>query len=409
MEQLLGKDSQLVKHALWVLVVGTLIGYCTIFFAGASAGLYDPAAIDTGDTAWMLAAAALVMIMTPAVGFFYGGMVSSKNVVSVIKQSVIVLALISVQWVVIGYSLAFGPDTGQGLIGNLAYFGLQGVGYAPNADYVATIPHLVFMIYQAMFAIITPALIIGAFVERIKFKTFVAFTLLWATLVYDPIAHWVWSPQGWLHLLGAMDFAGGTVVHMSSGFAALAAALVVGKRLKRTPVGSSANNIPFVILGAVLLWFGWFGFNAGSALASGALAASAFRMVADIVSKIPGVGDTLGAGMRAAAGAAESFGGFMSDPFGDDEAVPGAGATKRGLNGIPDHLKRKVEVTVDQKAPTVVVKPPDLQMDGRKVSKGLGLNLDEDNARGKHGGKIYSPAERNRIIRSGIEVIPAGG
>ena len=248
MEQLLGKDSQLVKHALWVLVVGTLIGYCTIFFAGASAGLYDPAAIDTGDTAWMLAAAALVMIMTPAVGFFYGGMVSSKNVVSVIKQSVIVLALISVQWVVIGYSLAFGPDTGQGLIGNLAYFGLQGVGYAPNADYVATIPHLVFMIYQAMFAIITPALIIGAFVERIKFKTFVAFTLLWATLVYDPIAHWVWSPQGWLHLLGAMDFAGGTVVHMSSGFAALAAALVVGKRLKRTPVGSSANNIPFVIL-----------------------------------------------------------------------------------------------------------------------------------------------------------------
>ena len=276
MEQLLGKDSRLAKHALWVLIVGAVIGYCAIYFAGASAGAYDPAAINTGDTAWMLVASALVMIMTPAVGFFYGGMVSSKNVVSVIKQSVVVLALISIQWVVIGYSLAFGPDAGGGIVGNLAYFGLRGVGYAPNPDYAATIPHLVFMIYQAMFAIITPALIIGAFVERIKFKTFVAFTLLWATLVYDPIAHWVWSPHGWLHVLGALDFAGGTVVHMSSGFAALAAALVVGKRLKRSPVGSSANNIPFVILGAVLLWFGWFGFNAGSALASGALAASAF-------------------------------------------------------------------------------------------------------------------------------------
>ena len=278
MEQFLGgqRNGRLVKHAIWVLILGAIIGYCAIYFAGASAGAYDASAINTGDTAWMLAAAALVMIMTPAVGFFYGGMVSSKNVVSVIKQSVIVLALVSIQWVVMGYSLAFGPDTGSGIIGSLEYFGLRGVGFAPNADYAATIPHLVFMIYQAMFAIITPALIIGAFVERIKFKTFVVFTLLWATVVYDPIAHWVWSPHGWLHVLGALDFAGGTVVHMSSGFAALAAALVIGKRLVRTPVGSSANNIPFVILGAVLLWFGWFGFNAGSALASGALAASAF-------------------------------------------------------------------------------------------------------------------------------------
>ena len=233
------------------------------------------AAINSGDTAWMLASSALVMIMTPAVGFFYGGMVSSKNVVSVIKQSMIILALVSVQWVVIGYSLAFGPDV-HGFIGNLANFGLRGVGYAPDPNYAATIPALVYMIFQAMFAIVTPALIIGAFVERIKFKTLVIFTLLWTTLVYDPVAHWVWSPNGWLHALGALDFAGGTVVHMTAGFSALAAALLVGKRLETRHIGNTANNVPFVILGAALLWFGWFGFNAGSALSAGALAASAF-------------------------------------------------------------------------------------------------------------------------------------
>ena len=216
------------------------------------------------------------MIMTPAVGFFYGGMVSSKNVVSVIKQSMMILALISVQWVIVGYSLAFAPDWGGGLIGNLSFFGLHGVGYAPDSNYASTIPALVFMIFQAMFAIITPALIIGAFVERIKFKTLVVFTLLWATLVYDPVAHWVWSPNGWLHAMGALDFAGGTVVHMTAGFSALAAAMLVGRRLETTHPGSTANNVPFVILGAALLWFGWFGFNAGSALAAGTLAASAF-------------------------------------------------------------------------------------------------------------------------------------
>ncbi|HWP61675.1 MAG TPA: ammonia channel protein, partial [Candidatus Paceibacterota bacterium] len=162
------------------------------------------------------------MIMTPAVGFFYGGMVSSKNIVSVLKQSLLILALISVQWVIVGYSLAFGPDAGYGLIGNLSHFGLAGVGFAPDNNYASTIPALVYMIFQAMFAIVTPALIIGAFVERIRFKTLVIFTLLWATLVYDPIAHWVWSPNGWLHAMGALDFAGGTVVHMSAGFAALA-------------------------------------------------------------------------------------------------------------------------------------------------------------------------------------------
>ncbi|HEV7448993.1 MAG TPA: ammonium transporter, partial [Candidatus Paceibacterota bacterium] len=263
--------------AIWI-VLGCVVGYIASFFAGASSG-GDAAAlamINSGDTAWMLASTALVMIMTPAVGFFYGGMVSSKNVLSVIKQSMIILALISIQWVVVGYSLAFGPDAWNGIIGNLSFFGLHGVGFAPDANYAGTIPALVFMIFQAMFAIITPALIIGAFVERIKFRTLVVFTLLWATLVYDPVAHWVWSPLGWLHTMGALDFAGGTVVHMTAGFSALAAALLVGKRLQGGSPATNASNLPFVILGAALLWFGWFGFNAGSALASGALAASAF-------------------------------------------------------------------------------------------------------------------------------------
>ncbi len=276
MEQLLNeaKRTAFHWHVLFWLAVGAVVGYMAVFFGGASAGNYDASAINSGDTAWMLASSALVMIMTPAVGFFYGGMVSSKNVVSVIKQSIMILALISVQWVIVGYSLAFGA--GNGWWGDLSHFGLRGVGYAPDANYAATIPALVFMIFQAMFAIITPALIIGAFVERIKFKTLVWFTLLWATLVYDPVAHWVWSPNGWLHALGALDFAGGTVVHMTAGFSALAAALLVGRRMETRHPGSSANNVPFVILGAALLWFGWFGFNAGSALAAGALAASAF-------------------------------------------------------------------------------------------------------------------------------------
>ncbi len=278
MEQFLttARSKSLFISAAWITVIGVAVGYLATFFGGASAGDFDPAAISSGDTAWMLASAALVMIMTPAVGFFYGGMVSAKNVISVIKQSVVILALVSIQWVVIGYSLSFAPDLGGGIIGNLAFFGLRGVGYAPDANYAATIPALVFMIFQAMFAIITPALIIGAFVGRIRFKTLVIFTLLWTTLVYDPVAHWVWSPNGWLHALGALDFAGGTVVHMTAGFSALAAALLVGKRMKEEHMNVSANNVPFVILGAALLWFGWFGFNAGSALAAGPLAASAF-------------------------------------------------------------------------------------------------------------------------------------
>lgn len=279
MEQLLNAAgaSRFWRHlGLWVLG-GIVVGWAARYFAGASSGgdADALAAISSGDTAWMLMSTALVMLMTPAVGFFYGGMVSAKNVVSVIKQSMIILALVSVQWVVLGYTLAFGPDLG-GVIGNLHFFGLRDVGYAPDANYAGTIPALVFMMFQGMFAIITPALIIGAFAERIKFKTLVVFTLLWTTLVYDPIAHWVWAPGGWLRSMGALDFAGGTVVHMAAGFSALAAALLVGKRLETRHPGAIANNVPFVILGAALLWFGWFGFNAGSALAAGTLAASAF-------------------------------------------------------------------------------------------------------------------------------------
>ena len=263
--------------AVSILAVGIVAGLGAKLLAGGSAGAYNSGAVNTGDTAWVLTSAALVMLMTPAVGFFYGGMVRSKNVVSVIKQSVVILALVSIQWVLLGYSLAFGKDIGGGILGGLGYFGLYGVGYAPNPVYASTIPQLAFMIFQAMFAIITPALIIGAFVERIRFRTLVVFVLLWATLVYDPIAHWVWNPDGWLHQLGALDFAGGTVVHASSGFAALAAAIVVGKRIGfKKGEATEANNVPLTILGAALLWFGWFGFNAGSALSASPLAVSAF-------------------------------------------------------------------------------------------------------------------------------------
>jgi Amt family ammonium transporter len=270
-------NRKLVLGAIGALAVGILAGVGASRFAGASAGAYKIDAINTGDTAWVLVSSALVMVMTPAVGFFYGGMVRSKNVVSVIKQSLVILALVSIQWVLFGYSLAFGKDLGGGLLGGLTFFGLRGVGYAPNADYAATIPHLAYMIFQAMFAIITPALIIGAFVERIRFRTLIVFVLLWTTLVYDPIAHWIWNPDGWLHKLGALDFAGGTVVHVSSGFAALAAAIVVGKRIGfQKGEATEANNVPLTILGVALLWFGWFGFNAGSALAASPLAVSAF-------------------------------------------------------------------------------------------------------------------------------------
>jgi len=231
--------------------------------------------IDTGDTAWLLASAALVMLMTPALGFFYGGLVRRKNVLATIMHSFFILALISVQWVLWGYSLAFGPDHG-GLIGGLDWLTLKGVGQAPNPDYAATVPALAFMVFQMMFAVITPALITGAFAERKRFKAFVVFTLLWATLVYDPVAHWVWGTGGWLRTLGTLDFAGGTVVHITSGVAALVAALVLGRRRGYGTEPIEPHDATMVVLGASLLWFGWFGFNAGSALSSGGLAANAF-------------------------------------------------------------------------------------------------------------------------------------
>ena len=231
--------------------------------------------INSGDTAWLLASASLVMLMTPALGFFYGGLVRKKNVLATIMHSFFILCLISVQWVLWGYTLAFGPDIG-GLIGGLDWLALRGVGMTPNADYAATVPHQAFMVFQMMFAVITPALITGAFAERKRFKAFVVFTLLWATLVYDPVAHWVWGVGGWLRMLGALDFAGGTVVHLTSGVSALVAALVLGRRKGLGSEAIEPHDATMTVLGASLLWFGWFGFNAGSALTSGGLAASAF-------------------------------------------------------------------------------------------------------------------------------------
>jgi Amt family ammonium transporter len=230
--------------------------------------------VNAGDTAWILVATALVLVMTPALAFFYGGMVRKKNVLSTLNLSFIVIALISVQWLLFGYTLAFGTDIG-GLIGGLQYAGLNGVEAAPNADYAATIPHLAFSAYQMMFAIITPALITGAFVERVRFKTFLVFILLWATLVYDPVAHWVWGVGGLLRNLGALDFAGGTVVHITAGFSALAFAMVIGRRRWFGHAPIEPSSIPFTVLGAGLLWMGWFGFNGGSALAANGLAVNA--------------------------------------------------------------------------------------------------------------------------------------
>ena len=231
--------------------------------------------MNSGDTAWVLAASALVLLMTPGLAFFYGGLVRRKNILSVLMQCFMMICLITIQWVVLGYSLSFGPDV-KGWIGNLSWMGLNGVGQEPNADYAATIPHQVFMIFQAMFAIITPALILGAFADRMKFSSFCVFSLLWATLVYDPICHWVWGVGGMLRMQGALDFAGGTVVHINAGVAALATALVLGRRKGYPDRMSPPHNLPFAVLGAGLLWFGWFGFNAGSALGANGLAGNAF-------------------------------------------------------------------------------------------------------------------------------------
>lgn len=230
--------------------------------------------INSGDTAWVIVATALVLMMTPALAFFYGGMVRKKNILSTLNLSFITMALISIQWVLAGYSLAFGTSWG-GLIGGLNFLGFNGVGADANADYAATIPHLAFAAYQMMFAVITPALITGAFVERIRFKAYLIFSLLWATLVYDPVAHWVWGVGGILRRLGALDFAGGTVVHVTAGFSALAFALVIRRRQGHGTSIIEPHNIPYSILGAGLLWVGWFGFNGGSALAANGLAVTA--------------------------------------------------------------------------------------------------------------------------------------
>ena len=232
--------------------------------------------MNSGDTAWLLTSSALVLLMTPALAFFYGGMVRRKNLLSTIMMSFAILCMVSVLWVLYGYTLAFGPDV-KGLVGNLSWFGLAGVGQDPSSVYAVTVPQLAFVAFQATFAIITVALWTGAVVERIKFGALLAFGALWFTLVYCPIAHWVWGSGGWLAQLGALDFAGGTVVHVNAGISALALALVLGPR-RGFKEGESMepNNIPYVVLGAALLWFGWFGFNAGSALTAGGLAANAF-------------------------------------------------------------------------------------------------------------------------------------
>ncbi|MGE5217413.1 MAG: ammonium transporter [Chloroflexota bacterium] len=236
----------------------------------------SPTKIDKGDTAWMLTSAALVLMMTiPGLFLFYGGLVRRKNVLGTIMHSFIIVAVISVQWALWGYTLAFGKDVG-GLIGNLSWLGLNGVGPEPNADYAATIPHATFMVYQMMFAVITPALITGAFAERVKFSSFLVFIVIWATFIYAPLAHWVWGVKGWIRELGALDFAGGTVVHISSGASALVAAIMFGKRIGYGQEAMPPHNLPFSVIGAGLLWVGWFGFNAGSALAADGLATSAF-------------------------------------------------------------------------------------------------------------------------------------
>jgi len=272
-----GGTGKLVLAAIGLLI---LAGAVNCVYAGEQAQATVAAAVqpkvDSGDTAWVLVSAALVMLMTPGLAFFYGGLVRRKNMLSVLMQCLMILCLISLQWVVLGYSLSFAP--GSSFIGGLKWAFLNGVGLAPNADYAGTIPHEVFMMFQMMFAVITPALIIGAFAERMKFSALCVFMLLWTTIVYDPVAHWVWGVGGFLRQWGALDFAGGTVVHINAGMTALAAALVLGRRQGYPDGISPPHNLPFAVLGAALLWFGWFGFNAGSALGAGGLAGNAFTV-----------------------------------------------------------------------------------------------------------------------------------
>ncbi len=231
--------------------------------------------MDKADTAFILAAAGLVMLMTPGLALFYGGMVRGKNVLGTIMQSLFMIALISIEWVYLGYTMSFGPDIG-GFIGSFEWFGLRGVTSAPSPDYATTIPQTVFMIYQCMFAVITPALITGAFAERVRFVPFCIFSVLWAIFVYNPVCHWIWGAGGWLGQMGVMDFAGGLVVHLTCGVAALAGVLVIGARRGYGRSSFMPHNLPMTMLGTGLLWFGWFGFNGGSALAADEVAATAF-------------------------------------------------------------------------------------------------------------------------------------
>ena len=257
------------------LVMGGLAAATLLAALPGVAAAADGATISAGDTAWMLVATAFVMIMLPGLALFYGGLVRSKNVLSTIMHSFFGLALVSVVWVLIGFSLAFGKDVGGlGLVGGLDFVGFMNVGLTPSATYATTIPFVLFAAFQLMFAAITPALITGAFAERKRFAAFVLFTVLWSVLVYSPIAHWVWAADGWLYKLGALDFAGGTVVHASSGVSALIVALLIGHRAVSNE-SREPHDIPMTVLGAGLLWFGWFGFNAGSALAANGLAANA--------------------------------------------------------------------------------------------------------------------------------------
>jgi Amt family ammonium transporter len=246
-----------------------------LLLLGVAAIAQDEAKVDAGDTAWLLVATALVMLMTPGLALFYGGMVRRKNVLGTMMHSIMALGIISIQWVLVGYTLAFGPSL-HGFIGMLSWLGLHGVGQTPNPDYAGTIPHMLFMAFQMMFAIITPALIFGAVAERMRFKAFIIFLLLWATLVYDPLAHWVWGVGGWLRGLGALDFAGGLVVHISAGVTALVAAILLGRRRGYPEEPMPPHNLTMTVVGAALLWFGWFGFNAGSALGANGLATLAF-------------------------------------------------------------------------------------------------------------------------------------